>query len=71
MKNKERIENGTRLSENKSGSERDGMSGSFWRELKLRMLKAENSYLEQHLAAMVLNNRALQSIRSKIHSFKI
>ena len=44
--------------------------GTLFRTLKLQALKQENFYLEEHLAAMVLNNRALQSIRSKKHGFK-
>ncbi len=43
--------------------------GTFRRALRLQALKQENLHLEQHLAAMVLSNRALQSIRSKKHGF--
>ena len=43
---------------------------AFDRVLRLQMLKVENSYLEQHLEKMVLHNRELQSMRSKIVSFE-
>ena len=42
-----------------------GMLGAFSLALKLQALKDENLHLEEHLAAMVLNNRVLQSMLQK------
>jgi hypothetical protein len=58
------------LREDRSQQSLVEMSGTIERAQKLQALKDENSYLEQHLAAMVLDNRVLQSIRSKKASFK-
>jgi len=71
MKNKESVEVRSPLwSEDRSGQYKVGMLGAFSRALKLQMLMDENLYLEQRLVAMVLNNRALQSMRSRKPSFK-
>jgi hypothetical protein len=42
-----------------------GMSKTFGFAQKLQALLDENMHLERHLAALVLNNRALQSMRSR------
>ena len=49
---------------------RDGMSEALGLAQKLQWLTDENLYLEQHLAAMVPNNRGLQSMRSRKPGFK-
>ena len=59
------------LREDIGGQPKSGVLGAFSCALKLQMLMDENVHLEQHLAAMVLNNRMLQSMRSRKASFKL
>ena len=47
-----------------------GMSEALGLAQKVQALTDESGYLERHLAAMVLNNRALQYMCSKKSSFK-
>jgi len=53
------------LREERGQQSRVGMSGTIERAQKLQALKDANLHLEQHLSAMVLNNRVLQSMRSR------
>lgn len=61
------------LREDTNGQFRNGMSQRLVLAEKLQALTDENLYLERHLAAMVLNNRMLQSLRSrsKASNFKM
>jgi hypothetical protein len=61
------------LRENRNGQFRDEMSQRLVFSKKLQALTDENLYLERHLAAMVLDNRMLQSLRSrsKASNFKM
>ena len=71
MKNIDRSEVGNDMLHDDRGQQlRDGMSEALGLAQKLQWLTDENVYLERHLAAMVLNNRALQSMRSRKPSLK-
>ena len=71
MKNIVRSEVGSyKVRDDRGQQLRDGMSEALGLAQKLQLLTDENLYLEQHLAAMVLNNRVLQSMRSRKPSLK-
>ena len=71
MKNIDRSEVGSNLLRDDKGWQlRAGMSEALGLVQKLQALTDENLYLERHLAAMVLNNRMLESMRSRKSSFK-
>ena len=71
MKNIDRSEVGSPVLHDDRGRQlRDAMLEALGLAQKLQWLTDENLYLEQHLAAMVLNNRALQSMRSRKASFR-
>ena len=66
MKNTERSEVvGLMLCDDRGRQLRAGMSEALGLAQKLQALTDENVYLERHLATMVLNNRVLQSMRSR------
>ncbi len=71
MQNKEQIGVGRSLaSRGGSGQLEGGVLGALGLAQRLQALTDENLYLEQRLEAMVMNNRALQSMRSRKPSLK-
>jgi hypothetical protein len=58
------------LHEVTNGQSRVGASETISLAQKLQALTDENSNLERRLQALVMNNRALQSMRSRKLSFK-
>ena len=71
MKDIDQSEVGGRMVRDDRGRQlRGGISEALGLAQQLQVLTDENVYLERHLAAMVQNNRVLQSMRSRKASLK-